>query len=256
VGESESAPRAGAMASAAGSQPSALPPEALSPAALSPAALPPAVAPSAPVPVRALPESDAGASSAAEAPRQAALHGGGRAGLVADAGTLPGVGLGAALGVSLGGDWIEGRALGTYLPPREASSRSRPGAGAEIALLAAELALCAPGVVQLSRLRAGVCLGAELGALSARARGFSVSGERAVLWRAGRLDVEGRWALADGVDIELAVGALAPLERPRFVVDEFRPGFVSPWYSQASLHRPQPIVARASIGLSIELGGD
>jgi hypothetical protein len=208
----------------------------------------------APAPVRAPVESDAGAALEAEAPEPAALHGGARAGVVADAGTLPGVGLGAALGVSLGGDWIEGRALGTYLAPRDMPSPTRPGASVEFQLLAAELALCAPRVVRLSRLRAGFCLGAELGALSARASGFSASGAGQVLWRAGRLDVEGRWALASGIDVELALGALAPLARQRFVVGEFRPGFVSGWYSQATVFRTQSIVARASVGLSIELG--
>jgi hypothetical protein len=108
--------------------------------------------------------------------------------------------------------------------------------------------------VQFSRLRAGVCLGAELGALSARARGFLVSGEGPGFWRAGRLDVEGRWALASGIDVELSLSAVAPLERHEFVVDEFRPGFVSAWYSQSTLYRPQPVVARAGIGLSIAFG--
>jgi hypothetical protein len=239
VGE-QGAPRSGVAASAA----------AVAPSVVS-AAVPPPTPALARVPV----EPDAGASLEAEAPRRAALHGGARAGLVADAGTLPGLGLGAAIGVSLGGDRIEGRARGTYLAPREASSPSRPGAGAKFDLLAADLALCAPAVVRSSRLRAGVCLGAELGVLSARARGFSASGERQVVWRAGRLDVEGRWALARGLDLELALGALAPLVRQRFVVSELEPGFVTSWYGQTTMHRPPSIVARASIGLSVELGG-
>jgi hypothetical protein len=218
--------------------------------ALSAAARAPAPArPRAPV------ESDAGAALKADASGPTALHVGARAGVVVDAGTLPGLGLGAALGVSLGGDWIEGRALGTYLAPRDMPSLMRQDASIEFQLLAAELALCAPRVVQLSRLRAGVCLGAELGALSARASGFSASRAGQVLWRAGRLDVEGRWALANGIDVELALGALAPLVRHRFVVDEFRPGFVSAWYSQATVYHTQAIVGRASVGLSIELGG-
>jgi hypothetical protein len=208
-----------------------------------------------PAPARAPGESDAGAALKAEALAPAGLRGSARAGVVADAGTLPGLGVGATLGVSLGGDWIEGRALGTYLAPRDRPSPTRPDASVEFQLLAAGLALCAPGVVQLSRLRAGACVGAELGTLSARASGFSESGAGDVLWRAGRLDVEGRWALASGIDLELAVGALAPLVRHRFVLDEFRPGFVSEWYSQATVFRTPAIAGRASIGLSIELGG-
>lgn len=238
VGE-QGAPPSGVAASAAAVAPS----------------MSPALPPPTPASARISVEPDAGASLEAEAPRRAALRGGARAGLVADAGTLPGLGFGAAIGVSLGGDRIEGRARGTYLAPREASSPSRRSAGAEFELLAADLTLCAPAVVRSSRLRAGVCLGAELGLLSARARGFSVSGERQVLWRAGRLDVEGRWALAPGVDLELALGALAPLVRHRFVVSELQPGFVTPWYDQTTMYRPQSIVARASIGLSVELGG-
>jgi hypothetical protein len=244
----------------------ALPPAALSPAALSPAAVSSAAVSSAAVSTSALPSprlSSAGArldtgsgASDATAPRREGLHAGVRAGLVADAGTLPGLGAGVALGLSFGGDWVDARAHGTYLAPREAERASRQGAGAEFELLAGGLALCTPSVVRSARLRAGACLGAELGVLSASARGFSESRRGEGPWRAGRLDVEGHWALTGAISVDLALIALAPLDRPRFVVEELEPSFVGPWSSQVTLHRPGPIVGRASIGLSFALDGD
>jgi hypothetical protein len=183
------------------------------------------------------------------------LHGGLHAALVTDAGTLPGFGLGAAFGVSFGGEWIHARVLGTFLPPRAASAASRPGSALEFDLLAGALALCAPVIVRASRLSAGACLGGELGVLSVKARGLSVSRRGDVLWRAGRLDLDARWALSDSVSIDLMLSALAPFERHRFVVEEFHPGFVGPWYSQATVHRPLPVIGRAGVGLSIAFDG-
>lgn len=199
-------------------------------------------------------ESDAEASREPEAPRRAGLRAGAQASLVADAGTLPGFGLGAAIGISLGGDRIEARAIGTYLAPRDESIPSRATAGVELDLLAAGFALCAPTLVELSRLRGGVCLGAELGTLSARAHGLSVSSESEVLWSAGRLDVEWRWAVASRFDIELALGAVVPLHRQLFVIDEFEPGFVSSWSSQLAVYRSEAIAGRLGIGFRVELG--
>jgi hypothetical protein len=202
------------------------------------------------------PEPDAGASvlGLEARPEGSALRWGARAGLVADAGTLPGLGLGATLGASLGVDWVEVRALGTHLPPRD-SSPSRPGAHAEFVLLAAGLAVCAPRLVQLSALRAGACLGAEGGQISATGRGFSTTHEGTAWWKAARADVEGRWELGHGLGVDLMLSALAPIQPYRFVVEEFRPGFVSPWSTLATVHHSPSIVGRASIGLSLEFGG-
>lgn len=205
------------------------------------------------VPAPLAPEPDSGGSREEKASATSTpWFGGARAGLVADAGTLPGLALGAALEASLGIESIELRALGIYLPPHE-STQSRAGASAEFALLAAGLAVCAPRALQTVSLRAGVCLGGELGELSARARGFTVSGRGAAAWKAARLDVDGRWALGHGIGVALVLSALAPFERDRFVIDERSSGF-EPWSTQLTLHRAEPLVMRASIGLDIELG--
>jgi len=209
--------------------------------------------PFAPKEVSAPPEPDSGGSREQTASATSnPWFGGARAGLVADAGTLPGLALGAALEASLGIESIELRALGIYLPPHE-STQSRAGASAEFALLAGGLAVCAPRALQTVSLRAGVCLGGELGELSARARGFTVSGRGAAAWKAARLDVDARWALGHGIGVALGLSALAPFERDRFVIDERSSSF-EPWSTQLTLHRTEPLVMRASVGLDIELG--
>ncbi|HTV21857.1 MAG TPA: hypothetical protein VMG12_24375, partial [Polyangiaceae bacterium] len=255
VGESERDTPAPAVASAQHAAASA-PGVAVPVASVPPLAVP---APTAALAPARAPESDAGARAARAARDDAAPHRsrwrwGGRAGLVADMGTLPELGLGPTLGAAWGVDWIEARASGTYLPAREASV-SRPTASAEFGLLTAGLSVCTPRLLQGASLRAGLCLGGELGDMWGRARGFSVSRSGNALWRAGRFDVEARWALAPGVGLDLVLSALAPLERYRFVIEEFNPGFADPWYSALTLHRAQPVAARASLGLSVELGG-
>ncbi|HTV20209.1 MAG TPA: hypothetical protein VMG12_16105, partial [Polyangiaceae bacterium] len=113
----------------------------------------------------------------ADARESSRLRIGASAALVVDAGSLPGVGAGAALGASLGLDPLELRVLGTYLPPREVSVASATGtAGAEIELLAGSLLACLPRVVRASEhVRVGACAGAELGWLEGTGTGVDVA---------------------------------------------------------------------------------
>jgi hypothetical protein len=174
---------------------------------------------------------------------------GGSAGLVADAGTLPGAGMGGSFGVSFGVDAVELRLLGTYLPPRDAqatSSAAAPGAaspGAEIELIAGSLVACAPRLARASNLAFGACAGGELGWLSGRGTGVTVARSGESQWTAARTDAEARWTLAQGLSLDLRLSALIPWERDEFAID-----------GVGRVFRASAVVGRATLGLSYELG--
>lgn len=173
---------------------------------------------------------------------------GGSAALVADAGTLPGLGMGAALGVSLGIHAVDLRLLGTYLPPRDAqvASAAASGAGtpgAEIELAAGSLLACVPRLLQASNLALGACAGAELGWLAGRGTGVTVARSGQSLWTAARADAEARWTLAQGLGLDFRLSALVPWERDEFSID-----------GVGRVFRSNAVVGRATLGLSYELG--
>jgi hypothetical protein len=238
--------------------PSGLADAALSPAAPSPAAPSPA-APSPPArsddsaaaAAFAAPESvDAPSATREESDERGGPRVGGSAALVADAGTLPGVGMGASLGASFGIYAFDLRLVGTYLPPRATSvgaSSTASGAsstpGAEIELLAGSLLGCAPRVLRASEVAFGVCAGAELGWLEGKGTGVTVSRSGGSLWKAVRADAEARWTLAQGLGLDVRLSALVPWERDEFSVD-----------GVGRVFRTGAVVGRATVGLSYELG--
>jgi hypothetical protein len=166
------------------------------------------------------------------------------AALVADAGTLPGVGMGAALGATLGISAFELRAYGTYLAPRSVSiERPSASAGAEIGLRAASLLACAPGVARASELELGACAGAELGWLQGRGTLVGVSRSGGSSWSAARVDAEARWRLGNGFGVGLLLSALVPWARDEFAIE-----------GVGGVFRSGSVVSRATLGLSYELG--
>jgi hypothetical protein len=172
---------------------------------------------------------------------------GGSAGVVADAGTLPGIGMGAALGVSLGVDAFDLRLLGTYLPPRDAqvSSAATSAAGspgAEIELLSGSLLGCVPRLVSASNLALGLCAGGELGRLSGRGTGVTIARSGTSVWASARADAEARWMLAPALSFDFRLSALIPAERDEFSIDDDR------------VFRTGAVAGRATVGLSYELG--
>jgi hypothetical protein len=174
------------------------------------------------------------------------LRFGANAALVADAGTLPGVGLGAALGLALGGEALEMRLTGTYLPPRDVSiDGSGAGSpGAELELLAGGLDVCAPRLLEASELALGACAGAELGWLAGTGTDLALSRSGGTWWSAARVEAVARWGLGRGWGLDLLLTALAPLERDEFAVD-----------GVGRVFRPGHVVGRAGLGLSLELDG-
>jgi hypothetical protein len=173
------------------------------------------------------------------------LRFGALAALVADAGTLPGVGMGASLGAALGVGAFDLRLLGTYLPPRDVSvDGSSAGApGAEIELLAGSLLACAPRLLQAYEVQLGACGGAELGWLEGTGTGVDISRSGVTGWSAARGDATARWALGRGLGLDLQLSVLVPLERDEFTVA-----------GAGRVYRPGRAAGRATLGLSIELG--
>jgi hypothetical protein len=222
-----------------------------------PAGLADAAAPAAPSDERsaaaalAAPESvDAPSATLEENDTSGGLRFGASAALVADAGTLPGVGMGASLGASLGIAAFDLRLVGTYLPPRAtsagasiAASSESANPGAEIELLAGSLLGCVPRVLRASELAFGACAGAELGWLEGRGTGVTVSRSGGSVWTAVRADAEARWMLTRGLGLDLRLSALVPWERDEFSVD-----------GVGRVFRTGAVVGRATVGLSYELG--
>jgi len=167
------------------------------------------------------------------------------AALVADAGSLPGVGAGVALGAALGLGAFELRGLGTYLPPRSASVEiSDARAGAEIELLAGSLLVCAPRIAQPSaRVDIGACAGAELGWLQGSGSGVDVARSGGSWWTAARADAEARWGVGRGFGVGLALSALIPWDRDQFAIA-----------GVGRVFRPGRVIGRATLGLSYEFG--
>jgi hypothetical protein len=188
------------------------------------------------------------ADTAPAAPARTTRAGGHRFGaaaaLVADAGTLPGVGMGAALGATLGIAAFELRVYGTYLAPRSVYiERSGGSAGAEIDLRAASLLACASHLARASELEFGACAGAELGWLQGTGTVVGVSRSGGSSWSAARVDTEARWRLGRGFGVGLLLSALIPWARDEFAIE-----------GVGRVFQTGIVVGRATLGLSYELG--
>jgi hypothetical protein len=169
---------------------------------------------------------------------------GASAAVVADAGTLPGVGMGAALGATLGIAAFELRVYGTYLAPRSVYvERSGGSAGAEIDLRAVSLLACAPHLARASELEFGACAGAELGWLQGTGTVVGVSRSDGSSWSAARIDSEARWRLGHGFGVDLLLSALVPWARDEFAIE-----------GVGRVFRSGSVVGRATLGLSYTLG--
>lgn len=167
----------------------------------------------------------------------------GSAWAIGDTGTLPGLGLGAGLGVELRWPSFALRALGTLLPEREGTLQAPlpSNRGVSIGLLAAGVLACVPIAVSPVVLKLAVCTGAELGELSGSGIGVSTPHHQRTLWSAVRFDADLRWALPDmPLGLDLLVTAAAPLSRDEFVLRNI-----------GSVHRPASVVGRVGLGLSL-----
>jgi hypothetical protein len=161
--------------------------------------------------------------------------------VVADAGSLPSVGAGIAVGVDLAWPALELRAMGMVLPGAEGSVDPRDPAspGAELGLVAGGLLVCAPLSARAVGASLAACLGAELGRLSGHGTRIETPHSSTTWWSAPRADVGARWALpVPWLALELGVTVAAPIWRDEFVLQ-----------GVGSVHRPAAVIGRASLSL-------
>jgi hypothetical protein len=166
--------------------------------------------------------------------------------MVADAGSLPALGLGVAVGVDVAWTALELRALGMLLPGADGSVDRRDPAspGAEIGLVAGALLACAPLSTRAAGATLAACVGAELGRLSGHGTRIDTSHSSTTWWAAPRADIGARWALpVSWLAIELGVTVAAPIWRDEFVLEEV-----------GSVHRPAAVVGRATLSLRAQFG--
>lgn len=168
--------------------------------------------------------------------------------IVGDAGSLPSPGFGFALGVELGAEHWQLRALGTLLVAQRhqlGSAEETAAPGAELGLVTGALLGCLVpvGSAISSPLALRVCAGWELGQLSGVGTGVAEPKQGHVLWNAPLVDVGVLWAVPH---TRLQLGALlvaaAPLERDEFVLRDL-----------GHVHRPAGVVARAVLGAAFAL---
>jgi hypothetical protein len=116
------------------------------------------------------------------------------------------------------------RLTALFLPEQRSNAS---GAGGEFSLIASSLALCG-----YTRANGGafVCVGGELGML--RGEGVNVTDPQRgqSLWVAPRFDLGWAWAVADELAFFVDGGAVTPLVRKQFVLDNV-----------GTMHRPNSL---------------
>jgi hypothetical protein len=153
----------------------------------------------------------------------------------ADAGALPSVaiGFGGALGLDLGPVRVE-LGGGYWLPQSQAVAPD--GAGGDFDFASGYLQGC-PGW-RSGRWRLGGCGGLELGWMRAQGTGVVRLGEASALWAAVRFGAVGTVLIIEPLALRLDLGALVPLSRPVWVLDNV--GVVD---------QPGPVTARVALGI-------
>jgi hypothetical protein len=198
-------------------------------------------------PPAAVPSIDAPASSAPAPSGRAGPRPSVSAWLLGDAGSLPRVGAGAALGVELGWDRLQLRAQALLLfeqhVDRSGQAGLGPAAGADLALVAGSVLACAAVASFRDDGAFFLCAGPELGRLSGSGTGVSARKTGGGTWLAPRIDLGVAWRVTGS---SLALGALAsavaPLLRDDFVLETSVP-----------VHRAASVVGRLSFGVVLHL---
>jgi len=189
--------------------------------------------PPAPPPPAPIAHPDLVAATPPVAPaRHVALH----ARTVADAGAVPGGGLGVDAGIVAATGRLAAVASFDLFPRRFAAAPGATGAGVDIGLLGGTVEGC---------VRVGppwLCAGAAAGRM--RGRGVGVVGAQAAsrVWAAAQVGIAADVPLRYGVRLTGEVDGLVGLTRPRFVLDD-----------GTLLYRPAAVGVRALVGLEVRI---
>jgi hypothetical protein len=174
-----------------------------------------------------------------ESPAPSSAHAGVDLVALADTGSLPGAGFGAAVGARFGWPSLELRAQALLLPARETviDASDPASAGGSLSLIAGALSLCTP--LSEARVEVSACVGAELGRLSGTGTRVAAPHERHRPWAAARLELGARWPLPSlPLGLELTLTLAAPLLRDAFVLKDL-----------GTVHQPPNVLGRAGLGL-------
>jgi hypothetical protein len=166
-----------------------------------------------------------------------ATHGLAAAALAADAGELPGVGLGltASFGIARGAARLN--VFGGWLPPRDhINPKDGTGGSFQLAFGGAE-GCFAPSWGSWTALG---CVGGELGVQSGSGVGVTIPGSGTALWRAARLTLGFVFRLADRLGFLAGATGVVPLVRPQFVLDQTN-----------AVYRAAPIAIRLGAGVEL-----
>lgn len=179
-------------------------------------------------------------TAAKESPTPSDAHAGVDLSALADTGSLPGAGFGAAAAARFGWPSIELRAQALLLPGRETSiDASDPTSpGGRLRLIAGALSVCTP-LSEARLIDMSACVGGELGRLSATGTRVPEPHERHRPWAAARLDLAARWPLPSlPLGVELTLTLAAPLLRDDFVLKDL-----------GSVYHPPNVLGRFGVGL-------
>ena len=124
----------------------------------------------------------------------------------------------------------------SYWPHRTATLAARPTTGGELRLVAGDARACYAFPIQ--RLELGPCAGLELGRMSADGFGVRHPGSGSALWIAPLIGATAALSLLPRLALRLDLAALAPVERPPFVLE-----------SVGDVFGASRVVGRASLGV-------
>lgn len=154
---------------------------------------------------------------------------------VGDVGALPNPGAGAELSGSLGYESVRATLLGALFASQSTSASG--GVGGEFQLAFGAALLCFERLPPTLGIVG--CAGFELGRLDGKGTGATVPHDRSAWWEGVRAEGGVNVPLNDAFSVAIRVGAVVPLSRPEFVVDD------------TSVHRPAALTGRASVGMEI-----
>ncbi len=144
------------------------------------------------------------------------------AALAGQAGPLPRAGLGASLGVVLRGSRLWGEVYGSYWADQRYAFADLNDAEANLGLWGGGL----QAGIQVGRgpLQWGVVgVGLEMGMLQATATGLDATRSSRSMWIAATVNSRVTLRLGSGLEAVVQVGALTPLRRARYVIEDYGP---------------------------------
>ncbi|HVZ35242.1 MAG TPA: hypothetical protein VG963_22605 [Polyangiaceae bacterium] len=148
-----------------------------------------------------------------------------------------------ALGVRVVWPRLQLEALGTvWLSQQVLLAGSASGAGGDVSLATGALRACVQTLGSArSEISSAVCAGAEIGRRAGTGLGVQRPLEAHALWLAPNLDLGLSWRVPrSNLSLGASVGAAAPLERQRFLLDGL-----------GQVHQPAALAARAALSLDV-----